>query len=102
MESISNALFWISNGLLVPVVVLLLVLLVYALILAGGFLGDFIRHRNGSKRFETAVKALQDHKDDAAWCERLLANYEVDAEKELGRSRTDTLRARYRGDKRFP
>lgn len=87
MESISNALFWISNGLLVPVVVLLLVLLVYALILAGGFLGDFIRHRNGSKRFETAVKALQAHSDDAAWCERLLANYEVDAEKELGRSR---------------
>ena len=40
MESISNALFWISNGLLVPVVVLLLVLLVYALILAAGDLSS--------------------------------------------------------------
>ena len=87
MESISNALFWISNGLLVPVVVLLLVLLVYALILAGGFLGDFFRHRDGSKRFEAASRELEAHCADAAWCEHLLANYEVDAEKELGRSR---------------
>ena len=28
------------------------------------------------------------HWDDAAYCEHLLANYEMEAEKELGRSRT--------------
>ena len=87
MESISNALFWISNGLLVPVVVFLLALLVYALILAGGFLGDFIRHRKGSKRFEAASRELQTLAGDAPAREHLLANYEVEAEKELGRSR---------------
>lgn len=34
------------------------------------------------------LKKLSGHRDNAAYCERLLANYEVDAEKELGRSRT--------------
>lgn len=34
------------------------------------------------------LKKLSEHRDNAAYCERLLANYEVDAEKELGRSRT--------------
>ena len=87
MESISNALFWISNGLLVPVVVLLLVLLVYALVVAASFFGEFLRHRTGSKRFEAASRDLQAHRDDAPWCEHLLANFEVDAEKELGCSR---------------
>ena len=28
------------------------------------------------------------HRGDTPWCERLLANYEVDAERELGHSRT--------------
>lgn len=34
METISNTLFWISNGLLVPVVVLLLLFFLRAIILA--------------------------------------------------------------------
>ena len=41
METISNTLFWISNGLLVPVVVLLLLFFLRAIILAGGFFGEF-------------------------------------------------------------
>ena len=40
METISNTLFWISNGLLVPVVVLLLLFFLRAIILAGGFFGE--------------------------------------------------------------
>lgn len=43
METISNALFWISNGLLVPVVVLLLLFFARAVLLAGGFFGEFYR-----------------------------------------------------------
>ena len=34
------------------------------------------------------LEKLYTHKENAAYCERLLANYEVEAEKELGRSRT--------------
>ena len=40
METISNTLFWISNGLLVPVVVLLLLFFLRAIILAGGLPAD--------------------------------------------------------------
>lgn len=41
MTSISNALFWISNGLLVPVVVLLLLFFIRAILMAGGFFEEF-------------------------------------------------------------
>ncbi len=115
METISNTLFWISNGLLVPVVVLLLLFFLRAIILAGGFFGEFYQRMKLQKKFAEileiittdnvneqlqqlpptnnspllrCLKKLSDHSDNAAYCERLLANYEVDAEKELGRSRT--------------
>jgi len=117
METISNVLFWISNGLLVPVIVLLLLFLVRALVLAGGFFGEYFRRRELQRQFSAALEGdptqlkpelerlsgrpdadkipllhtlrqLLAHSDDAAWRERLLANYEVDAEKELGHSRT--------------
>ena len=50
METISNALFWISNGLLVPVVVLLLLFLVRALILVGAFFGEYYQRHALQKR----------------------------------------------------
>lgn len=115
METISNTLFWISNGLLVPVVVLLLLFFLRAIMLTGGFFGEFYQRMKLQKKFAEileiittdnvneqlqqlpptnnspllrCLKKLSDHSDNAAYCERLLANYEVDAEKELGRSRT--------------
>ena len=115
METISNTLFWISNGLLVPVVVLLLLFFLRAIILAGGFFGEFYQRMKLQKQFtETlenitpenidgllqqlpsagnspllrSMSKLSAHRDDDAYCEHLLANYEVEAEKELGRSRT--------------
>ena len=104
METISNALFWISNGLLVPVVVLLLLFFARAVLLAGGFFGEFYRRVHAQKSLaeqleeltpgdrstpvQRCVYNLYTHRDNAAYCERLLANFEVDAEQELGRSRT--------------
>ena len=114
MNTISNVLFWISNGLLVPVAVLLILFLIQALILAGGFFGEYFRRRTVEKKVSSlldggatelekamaslpqdgkssllrAVRQLFAHRGDKAWCERLLANFEVEAEKELGRSRT--------------
>ncbi len=117
METISNALFWISNGLLVPVVVLLLLFLVRALILVGGFFGEYYQ-RHALQKMVTAllegeasareaglaelsarpeadkipllraVRQLLAHRSDSAWCERLLSNYEVDAQRELASART--------------
>lgn len=115
METISNTLFWISNGLLVPVVVLLLLFFLRAIILAGGFFGEFYQRMKLQKQFTETLEnitpenidgllqqlpsagnspllrnlsKLSAHRDDAAYCEHLLANYEMEAEKELGRSRT--------------
>ena len=114
MNTISNVLFWISNGLLVPVAVLLILFLIQALILAGGFFGEYFRRRTVEKKVSSlldsgatglekamaslpqdgkspllrAVRQLFAHRGDKAGCERLLANFEVEAEKELGRSRT--------------
>lgn len=111
METISNSLFWISNGLLVPVIVLLLLFFLRAIILAGGFFGEFYQRmklqKQLSEMLETitpenineqlqnlpqagkqpllrCLKKLAEHRDNAAYCERLLANFEVDAEKRAG------------------
>ena len=110
METISNALFWISNGLMVPVVVVLLLFLVQAALLACGFFGTFLRRSSRQKRlkalldgepsdiswqlasftnstkelFPRAIAALLAHKGDSAYRERILAQYEIDASKELG------------------
>ncbi len=101
METISNALFWISNGLLVPVIVLLLLFLLRALVLVGGFFGEYYRRHSLQQKLApllegdaaafpllSAVRQLLAHRDDAAWCERRLANFEVDAQRALGQSRT--------------
>lgn len=40
MNLISDILFWISNGLLVPVVVLLIILFIRSLLLIGSFFGS--------------------------------------------------------------
>lgn len=114
METISNTLFWISNGLLVPVIVLLLLFFLRALLAAGVFFGEFYQRMKLQKRFtdivETmtpdnaeeslrqlpegkspvlqCIRKLLEHRNNAAYCERLLANFEIEAEKELGRSRS--------------
>lgn len=114
MEVISNALFWISNGLLIPVVVLLLVFLVYAIVLAGGFFAEYVqRHRlqaqtkdaiqnltkqnaveklsplaaAGRSPFSRCLKQLIDRRGESAYSELLLSDYEVDSERELSRPR---------------
>ena len=58
METISNALFWISNGLLVPVVVLLLLFFARAVLLAGGFFGEFYRRVHTQKSLAEQLEEL--------------------------------------------
>lgn len=56
METISNTLFWISNGLLVPVIVLLLLFFVRALILIGTFFGEFYQRTKLQQRFNALLE----------------------------------------------
>ncbi len=113
MEAISNTLFWISNGLLIPVVVLLLVFLLYAVVLAGGFFVEYSRRHRQQSRTQKAIESLTaenaierlsplaaggspfsrclckmlERGGEPAYCELLLSDYEVEAERELSRPR---------------
>ena len=52
MKFISDILFWISSGLLVPVVVLLIYFFGRSLLLLGGFFGQYLNMRK-----ESAIEA---------------------------------------------
>ncbi len=58
MHYISDILFWISTGLLVPVIVLLIYFFVRALILAGSFFGQYIDRQRVMKRVQPDIDAL--------------------------------------------
>ena len=114
MNFISDILYWISTGLLVPVIVLLIIFFGRALLLIGGFFGQYmaIRRTNAllgkeldelnrdnvttlSERLPkknpslvvSYIKRLLEA-DDAAMRQRLLANFEISADKDLATSNT--------------
>lgn len=115
MTYISDFLFWISTGLLVPVIILLLIFFGRSLVLIGTFFGRYINVRKMQyvvkKEFETLsidnIEGLEERlpkndssllmvyahrilevKDSRANVERLLAQYEVEADKDMGVSKT--------------
>lgn len=117
MNTISDIMFWISTGLLVPVVVLLIGLFFRALILVGSFFGQYaaIRKTDALLREELekltpatvgelAVKLpaksnslvvgymlqLLEEGSGEARTRRLLANFEIAADKDLAVSKTLT------------
>lgn len=114
MNFISDILYWISTGLLVPVIVLLIIFFGRALLLIGGFFGQYmaIRRTNAllgkeldelnrdnvttlSERLPkknpslvvSYIKRLLEA-DDAAMRQRLLAYFEISADKDLATSKT--------------
>lgn len=58
MNLISDILFWISNGLLVPVVVLLIVLFIRSLLLIGSFFGQYLAIRRTDALLRQQLDAL--------------------------------------------
>lgn len=117
MEFISKTLFWIANSLLVPVIILLIVLFVRSLILSGVLYGQYLTKKKSDKEMNPKLngltpQALQELKaslpekdnslfisylrkifsneDNPAHRERLLANFEIDADKDLAKSKTLT------------
>ncbi len=115
MNYISDVLFWISTGLLVPVVVLLILLFVRSLVLIGTFFGQYMAMRKTEsllhdkldgltpesvegladelpgKNVQPVVKYMRrilEVKDCKAHVQRLLADFEVAADKDLSTSKT--------------
>lgn len=117
MNYISNVLYWISTGLLVPVIVLLIVLFIRSLLLIGNFFGQYLSIRKSSalvrKELTNAnqdnIDELKDkfakqksslalsyivkiieNKNSKAHLQRLLADFEIAADKDLAISKTMT------------
>ncbi len=59
MNSITNILYWISTGLLIPVIALLLFGFVRALTLLGGFFGMYISRIKNEKQQEQLISDLE-------------------------------------------
>ena len=111
MKYVSNVLFWISNGLLVPVIVGLLYFFVNSILLLGIFFNQYLTHSKQTKLLKKTLDSLR--ADDMeklkveagklpqsnftgflcniveapskAYSNRLLADYEVRADTELGK-----------------
>ena len=115
MEIISQTLFWISNSLLIPDILLLLYLFLKSLLLAGSSYNQFIVKQRNDKLLNEAIKnlspnsiqelksliPLQDNsiymkylrdllsnKPNLAYAEFLITNYEIEADKDIATSKT--------------
>ena len=117
MNTISDIMFWISTGLLVPVIVLLILLFFRSLLLVGSFFGQYVSIRMTDKLIREQMETLHvnnvDHfaeklpeksnslvvmfmkrilaeQQNKAQVQRLLANFEIAADKDLAISKTST------------
>ncbi|MFV0541389.1 MAG: MotA/TolQ/ExbB proton channel family protein [Aestuariibaculum sp.] len=111
MNSITNILYWISTGLLVPVIALLLFGFVRALSLLGSFFGMYIsRIKNekqqrefivnlennqdpgpqikGNKLFNNHLQRILNAKGHILITEKVLADFDIASEKELSSSKS--------------
>lgn len=114
MEQVSNVLFWISNGLLVPVIIGLLVLFISSLLLLGDFFNRYLQRNKQEKVLKPLWKNLNSQNINSLkeWClsktdlvlaktslsiiedpfnepfhDQLIANYELQSEKKLGKAK---------------
>lgn len=117
MNLISNILYWISTGLLVPVIVLLIFFFVRALILIGAFFGQYMNEKKTTSDLNDRIKTLTPgtlpefaaslpatprsvaeayagkiiaEGGDEAKAELLLAEYELQADKNIATSKVLT------------
>ncbi len=114
MKFISDVLFWISNGLLVPVVVLLILLFVRALVLLTGFFGQYAVSSKTASSVARELKTLTPEnlsglkdrlpasralvvkymrlmlasEDNIPAVHKYMTDFEVDADKDLSVSKT--------------
>lgn len=117
MNIISDILYWISTGLLVPVIVLLIVLFGRSLLLVGNFYGQYLSIRKTEALLRNELNTLTpatvnelaeklpekssslaifyirqvlQAQNSQAHIQRLLANFEIAADKDLAISKTLT------------
>ena len=114
MELISDILYWISSGLLVPVIVILIFLFLRSLFLVGSFFGQYLAIRKASAQVRKAltgvtrdnvesvldalpkksqmlviqyIRQMIDARDNQAEVQRLQAEFEIAADRDLSTSK---------------
>lgn len=117
MNYISDILYWISTGLLVPVVVLLIILFARSILLIGNFFGQYLSIRKTEallhKELDTLtvdtlpqlaehlpaksqslvvayIRRMLEQQESPAHVQKLLAEFEIAADKDLAISKTLT------------
>ncbi len=115
MDLITNILYWLTTGLLVPVIVLLLLLFVRSLLLGGAFYGVYIARKknkallNDAMRGKTLAEFLEmeaanksnnkllgyileikKNEYSQATVDKLIGDYEILADKDLAKSKNLT------------
>lgn len=110
MHYITDILYWISTGLLVPVILLLIYFFIRALLLVGGFFGQYLDLQKNQARLRPLIDALDcdnldrlaealpkknrsisvdymkrmlEADDDMTRVEKLLSDFELEAEKDM-------------------
>ncbi len=114
MELISDILYWISTGLLVPVIIALILLFLRSLLLIGSFFGQYLMLRKTAAHVRTTltdvtletldqvaqklpqksnapvigfIRQMIAARDSQAEVQRLLAEYEITADRDLSTSK---------------
>ena len=114
MDTISEILFWVSNSLLIPDIIALLLLFVRSLLLVGSFYNHFITKQKNDKLLNNLIqnlsaekvedlKSILPQKDNSlyikylrkllsrepseAYSEYLISNFETEADKDLSISK---------------
>lgn len=112
MELITNVLYWISTGLMIPVTILLLYFLIYSIIMIGGFYGNHISRKKINVRINRDIEnntvddvlcnlssvnakdsllinTLERIKSSTthAKMDKVIGDYEIDADKEISKSK---------------
>ncbi len=113
MEIITKALYWISTGLMIPVVILLLIFFVRSLLLIGTFYATYVQKLKFNKQFKSVMddlspeniseqmnedvlssklmftyylKRLTDQNRNALYREKQLSDFEIACQKDLSGS----------------
>lgn len=115
MEAITKLMYWISTGLLVPVIVLLIVFFIKALLTIGRFYSEYTIKKKQNKVLNSVFDSINSdtidqelanlkldkisllklyldkivkHKDSEIHCNKIINNFETACQKDLGKSQT--------------
>ena len=113
MELLTKLLYWLSTGLFIPLMIALLIYLFRSLLLIGGFYSLFVNRKKFGKTFQSFLvdlenkgklldtqnltvkstfgvhlKKLIKHKDSFTKIEKVLADFELACQKDLGKAKT--------------